>query len=242
MGTIKTKGIILAENNMDDFDKMLTMLTPGMGKISCAAKGARRPKSLLLGGTQFLCFGEYVLYKGGDTYNINSCEPIEVFYNIRTDLDKLKYAVHITKIINDLAYENQNCYRILQLFLNTLYVISEKEKNLDLILSIFKIKLLSLIGYMPNVQCCASCGTKENINSFSFKQNGFLCKDCSKQDTSSIHISENTKCALQYIVYSESKKIYSFNMPEADLKELQIVAKIYFNEKLEKEYKLEDLF
>ena len=242
MGTIKTKGIILAENNMDDFDKMLTMLTPGMGKISCAAKGARRPKSLLLGGTQFLCFGEYVLYKGGDTYNINSCEPIEVFYNIRTDLDKLKYAVHITKIINDLAYENQNCYRILQLFLNTLYVISEKEKNLDLVLSIFKIKLLSLIGYMPNVQCCASCGTKENIDSFSFKQNGFLCKDCSKQDTSSIHISENTKCALQYIVCSESKKIYSFNMPEADLKELQIVAKIYFNEKLEKEYKLEDLF
>lgn len=242
MGTIKTKGIILAENNMDDFDKMLTMLTPGMGKISCAAKGARRPKSLLLGGTQFLCFGEYVLYKGGDTYNINSCEPIEVFYNIRTDLDKLKYAVHITKIINDLVQENQNCYRILQLFLNTLYVISEKDKNLDLVLSIFKIKLLSIIGYMPNVQYCSNCKTKENIDSFSFKQDGFLCRDCSKQDTSSIHISENTKCALQYIIYSESKKIYSFNMPEADLKELQIVAKIYFNEKLEKEYKLEDLF
>ena len=226
MGTIKTKGIILAENNMDDFDKMLTMLTPGMGKISCAAKGARRPKSLLLGGTQFLCFGEYVLYKGGDTYNINSCEPIEVFYNIRTDLDKLKYAVHITKIINDLVQENQNCYRILQLFLNTLYVISEKDKNLDLVLSIFKIKLLSIIGYMPNVQYCSNCKTKENIDSFSFKQDGFLCRDCSKQDTSSIHISENTKCALQYIIYSESKKIYSFNMPEADLKELQIVAKI----------------
>ena len=242
MGTIKTKGIILSENNMDDFDKMLTMLTPGMGKISCAAKGARRPKSLLLGGTQFLCFGEYVLYKGGETYNINSCEPIEVFYNIRTDLDKLKYAVHITKIINDLAYENQNCYRILQLFLNTLYVISEKDKDLNLVLAIFKIKLLSIIGYMPNVQCCSNCKTKENIDSFSFKQDGFLCKDCSKQDTSAIHISENTKCALQYIIFSETKKIFSFNMPEADLKELQIVAKIYFNEKLEKEYKLEDLF
>lgn len=63
MGTIKTKGIIIAENNLDDFDKMLTMLTPGMGKISCVAKGARKTKSLLLGGTQFLCFGDYVLYK-----------------------------------------------------------------------------------------------------------------------------------------------------------------------------------
>ena len=49
MGIVKTKGIIISENNMDDFDKMLTILTPGMGKISCAAKGARRPRSLLLG-------------------------------------------------------------------------------------------------------------------------------------------------------------------------------------------------
>ena len=32
MGTIKTKGIIIAENNSGDFDKMLTILTPGMRK------------------------------------------------------------------------------------------------------------------------------------------------------------------------------------------------------------------
>ena len=55
MSIVKMKGIIIAENNMGDFDKMLTMLTPGAGKISCVAKGARRPKSSLLAGTQFLC-------------------------------------------------------------------------------------------------------------------------------------------------------------------------------------------
>ncbi len=30
MGIVKTKGIIIAESNMGDFDKMLTMLTPGL--------------------------------------------------------------------------------------------------------------------------------------------------------------------------------------------------------------------
>ena len=90
MGTIKTNGIIILESNMGDFDKMLTMLTPGQGKISCIAKGARRPKSSLLAGTQFLCFGEYIMYKGAETYSINSCETIEMFYNIRIDLDKLQ--------------------------------------------------------------------------------------------------------------------------------------------------------
>ena len=89
MKNIKVNGIVIAENNMGDFDKMLTILTPNLGKIGCSAKGSRRPKSLLLSGTQFLCFGEYMMYKGSNTYNINSCETIEVFYNLRTDLDKL---------------------------------------------------------------------------------------------------------------------------------------------------------
>ena len=99
MGTIKTNGIILQESNMGDYDKMLTILTPGYGKISCAAKGARRPKSALLAGSQFLCFGDYLLYQGTNTYHVNSCETIEMFYKLRTDLDKLKYASHITKKI-----------------------------------------------------------------------------------------------------------------------------------------------
>ncbi len=32
MSIVKMKGIIIAENNMGDFDKMLTMLTPGVRK------------------------------------------------------------------------------------------------------------------------------------------------------------------------------------------------------------------
>ena len=64
MGQLKTKGIVLVENNLGDYDKMLTILTPGIGKISCGAKGARRPKSLLMAGTQFLCFADYLIYKG----------------------------------------------------------------------------------------------------------------------------------------------------------------------------------
>ena len=55
MKHLKITGIVIAENNMGDFDKMLTILTPNLGKIGCSARGARRPKSLLLSGTQFLC-------------------------------------------------------------------------------------------------------------------------------------------------------------------------------------------
>ena len=38
MANIKINGIVIAENNMGDYDKMLTILTPNYGKISCVAK------------------------------------------------------------------------------------------------------------------------------------------------------------------------------------------------------------
>ena len=242
MGTTKTKGIVLMENNLGDYDKMITILTPGLGKIRCAAKGARRPKSLLMAGSQFLCFADYSLYKGGDTYNLNSCETIEFFYNIRTDLDKYKYAVHITKIIIDVTNENENCFRTLQLFLNTLYTISETEKNLDLVLAIFKVRLMCILGYRPNVEKCSNCGINEDIKYFSIKDNGVKCSSCGKQDKSAIEILPATYDALRFIAIAPAKKLFSFNIPEDSIKELEIISKLYLNDKLEKEYKLEDIF
>lgn len=237
MGVIKTKGIVLAENNMADFDKMLTILTPN-GKIGCSAKGARRPKSQLMAGSQFLCFGEYMLFKGTNTYTLNSCDTIELFYNIRTDLDKLEYASHITKIIQDTTDENQNTYKILQLYLNTLYVISETNMELEFVLSIFKLRLLCLLGFTPIIKECTECKEKENLYYFSLKDNGFKCENCGKQDKGAIQISETTKKAIQYIVMAPAKKIYSFEMSNENKKQLSMVSKLYMDVKLEKEYKM----
>lgn len=241
MGIIKTKGIIIAENNMSDFDKMVTILTPS-GKIGCAARGARKPKSMLMAATQFLCFGEYMLYRGTNSYSVNSCDTIEIFYNIRTDLDKLKYAIHINKIIQDITEENENCYRILQLYLNTLYTISETDKNLDLVISVFKMRLLSILGYTPRIMKCTKCKEKDNLTKFSIKDNGFKCEACGRQDKSAIDMSESTKNAIKYVITAPPKKLFSFNLKDEGLEEFKLISKIYFNEKLEKEYKIEEIF
>ena len=195
-----------------------------------------------MAATQYLCFGDYLIYQGVSSYNINSCEVTELFYNIRMDLDKLQYASHITRIINEVTDENQNTYKILQLLLNTLYVISETDKNLDLTISIFKLKLMCLLGFTPIIDKCAGCKKNENVlNHFSFRDNGLKCEACSRQDKGAIEISEATLNAIKYIVLAPPKKLFSFNLSEQGIKELEIIAKIYLNEKLDKEYKLEKL-
>lgn len=236
MGIIKTKGIILAQNNMGDYDKMCTLLTPDLGKIGCSARGARKPKSTLMAGTQFLCFGDFLIYKGAGSYHINSCEPIEIFYNLRLDIDKLTYASKVAKIVNDVTDENQNTYRILQLTLNTIYMLSETEKDMEFILSIFKIRLLSILGFRPVIDKCVNCKTKEKLRYFSFRDSGFKCEACGRQDKGAMEISDTTIKAIRYIILSDPKKIYSFELSEENKKELQLVSKIFLNECLEKEY------
>mgnify|MGYP005796189325 CR=1 FL=1 len=196
-----------------------------------------------MAATQFLCFGDYLIYQGASSYHINSCEVNEVFYNLRIDLDKLQYASHITKIINDVTDENQNTYKILQLFLNTLYVLSETDKNLDLTISIFKLKLMCLLGFTPIIDKCANCKQSDVLlNHFSFRDNGLKCDACGRQDKGAIEISEATLNAVKYIVLAPPKKLFSFNLSEQGVKELQIISNVYLNEKLDKEYKLEKLF
>ena len=183
-----------------------------------------------------------MLFKGSETYTMNSCETIELFYNIRTDLDKLTYASFITKIVNDVTTENQNCFNTLKLFLNTLYMISETDKDLDFITSVFKLRILKILGFMPNVSECTSCNSKENITHFSIKDNGFKCSSCAKQDTGAIEISEPTRNAIIYILKADPKKIFAFDLSDRCKKELELVSTLYLNEKLEKEYKIEKLF
>jgi len=220
---------------MGDFDKMVTILTP-TGKIGCAAKGARRPKSLLMAGTQYLCFADFMLYRGTNSYRINSCDTIEIFYNIRTDLDKLQCAAQITKIINDVTYENQNTYKILQLLLNTIYLISETDKNLVFLSSVFKLRLMCLLGFAPQINECVNCKAKESLKYFSMQNSGFKCSNCGRVDKSCIEISDACVNAIKFIVLAPDKKIFSFNLSENVQKELNLVAKLYTNLKLEKEY------
>lgn len=236
MGVIKTKGIVLATHDMSDNDKMVTILTPDLGKIACAAKGALRPKSTLNAGSQFLSYGEFIIYKGVSSYSINSCEPIEIFYNIRLDIDKLNIASEVAKITSEVTNENENCFRILQLVLNTMYIISETEKNLDTIMSVFKLRLLSIIGFRPIIEECCSCKEKENLRFFSLKDNGLKCINCGKQDKGALQISEGTEKAIKFIIWAEPKKIFSFDLSDECNRELKLLTKLYLNKCLEKEF------
>lgn len=54
MANIKINGIVLAENNMGDFDKMLTILTPNIRKNFMCSQRSKKTQKCSFGGNTII--------------------------------------------------------------------------------------------------------------------------------------------------------------------------------------------
>ena len=246
MKLLKVKGVVIKEVPYKDNDKIITLMTDKLGKISCMAKGAKKTNSALLASCQLLVYSEFVLYKGTSFYHINSAEIIDTFYSLRTDYDKLEKAYEITKILNSLVIENEENTGILSLYLNTLYVISKEMLKFDYTISIFKLKMLVLLGYSPSIVSCSNCNKRmlEDGNKgyyYSFNTNSILCGDCYnklKQTSPDrikngwyVSLSQAAFYGITYIVASDTKKVFSFKVDEKALTEIiKIADRLYLEQ------------
>ena len=75
---IVTPGVVLRQTETKEADKILTLLTPTLGKISVIARGARRKSCKYAACAQALAYSEWTLYQKGDWYYANEASPLEL--------------------------------------------------------------------------------------------------------------------------------------------------------------------
>ncbi|MDO4282584.1 MAG: DNA repair protein RecO [Clostridia bacterium] len=221
MKLTKIKGIVIKETSYKDNDKIITILSDELGKVSVIAKGAKKTNSPNLASSQYLVYSEFILYKSTNYYYINSSEVINMFYNLRVDFEKLQVAFELTKLIYSVTDENQDTSQILKLFLNTLYVIDKLNKDEKVVTAVFKIKLFDILGFAPRLDICNHCRKKlyENTEEkvfYDYINNTFFCRECvlNSQKKQCIEISVPTLIAINYVVRADIKKVFSFELKE----------------------------
>ena len=219
MKLIKVKGIVIRETAYKDNDKIITILTDSIGKVSVIAKGAKKTNSPYLASSQFLVYSEFVLYQNTGYFYLNSAAVINTFYNLRIDLDKLQTVFELTKLINSVTDENQDCERILKLFLNTIYALDKLDKDKKLIRNAFKIKLFTLLGFAPRQDKCANCSkslleSEDEFVYYNYVDNVFLCENCKGigDSRSVIRLTKATFNAIFFVIRSDLKKMFSFEL------------------------------
>ncbi|MBC7960627.1 MAG: DNA repair protein RecO [Vallitaleaceae bacterium] len=234
---IKTKGLVLHEMPIGDYDKRLILLTKELGKITAFAKGAKKSNSKLLAGSQIFSYGDFILYKGTTNYNVNAVSLIEPYHKLRNDIESLTYGLYILEFSEYISIENTLDHELMKLILKTLKLLELAQTDLELIVKIFELKALSYAGYSPWTTNCIKCNREEDLVFFSTRGGGVVCAQCGVHMSELLKISQGTLFTLQYILSQSIEKLFQFKLKTNIFNELKLVVNQFTAYNLNKKFK-----
>lgn len=220
MELIKTSGVVIRRTKVKDNDLMLTIFTRDLGVIRASARGARGFKNRLSAGTALFAYSEFVLYPGRELYKVNSCELLESFYSLTSNIERLAFATYIADLTGYVVQEEEGAERLLSLFLNTFYLFARWGGELRTVKCVYELKLLEFLGFAPCITECVVCGSGETPF-FSPAEGGLLCKTCQTELSTGREISASCLTAMQHVLASEDKKAFAFRLSPDVLEELE---------------------
>lgn len=234
---ISTDGLIIREQTVGENDRLVTILTRDAGLVRAFARGAKRIKNKNASATQLLCYSRFVLYCGRDKYIVEDAQPLQVFFELRRDIESLSLAQYFCELSLSLVPEENPAGEFLRLVLNALHYLAKKEKPPLLLKSVVELRMLSLAGYMPNLVCCDECGVYEAETMFFLPRHGIIrCENCGSGSEMGIALPPSVLTAMRFIIYSEFDKIFSFSLPAQSLSLLSRASEQYVLCRLERDF------
>ena len=242
-GKIVTSGLVLRETETKETDKILTVLTPDLGKISLIARGARRRNSPLAAGCQLLAYSELTIYQRGAWRYVSEASTIELFDGVRQDFELLSLASYFAELTESVSGEDQPVPEILSLLLNALYALSTLKKDPLLVKPVFELRLMALSGFEPLADGCAVCGKTEPERPMLDVVQGVVhCAGCKQPGGLSLPLTRGSLAALRHALYGDGKRLYSFTLDKNALRQLDHAAEAFVAAQLERSFRTLDYY
>ncbi len=234
---IKTEGVVLKQTKFRDSDKILTIFTDQIGKVQAIARGVRKPKSKLISSTQIFSYSDFVLYKGRNLYIINQGDVYDSHYSLREDLEKLAYATYIMELVNSATVEGQLNYKLFQLLIKTLKVLTNLKGGYEKLIRAFELKYISFVGFRPYISKCVNCN-RDLLNAgqgwFSINHGGILCEKCVHNDKYAIKIDSSVIKGIYQFLYCKLDELHAVKISRKTLGKIENITVQYILYCLEK--------
>jgi DNA repair protein RecO (recombination protein O) len=179
----KTEAVVLRKLRYGEADSILHLYTREHGRVNAIAKGARKSASRFGGRLEPLFRVELMLHEGrGDLATVTGAATIDGFSGLRTSHVALSAAAAgcdaVLRLL-DARERNEPAYNLLCNFL-TLADRHPAQAGPALVLA-FRLKLLLVAGFAPELGACATCAAGDRLTSFSAKAGGLVCDDCADE-------------------------------------------------------------
>ncbi len=191
-----TEGIVLRHIDYGEADRIITIVTPGLGKLRAIAKGARKVTSKLASVADLLTRTQFALAAGRELEIVTQGETRERFEHMRQSLWHATAAYAVAEALDRALEDRAPHPEIYALGLATLrrldtdaaaWLANPVPANQAgpaargwAVMRCFELRLLDTLGYRPSFTECVACDTPlEPVeNGFNAELGGTLCPNC----------------------------------------------------------------
>jgi len=237
---LMTDGLILREyETVAEADRFVAILTRDKGLVRASARGAKRVKSRAGAATQPLCYARLSLIEGRDKYIIEDAQPIEVFFPLRQDVERLALAQYFCELALRVCPTDSPAESHLRLLLGALHYLCEGQKPPLQIKAVVEGRLLGLEGYTPDLSGCCHCGQQEGELWFS-PEAGTLC--CAAHGglssmAQAVAVTPGVLAALRHVLLGSFERCFAFALPPSDLGVLATLTERFVLAQLQRPFK-----
>jgi len=242
---ITTKALVLRGVDYKESDKILTLFTAEMGKITASARGCRKKGSPIAAGCQLLCWSEMVLYEYQGRWLVKEAVTEREFRGVREDLEKLALACYLSEVTETLALDEMPGPELLSLILNSLHALEKLNKPHPLVKAAFELKAMCLAGYEPLLDGCSVCGEEiAQDPRFHLREGVLHCAPCRGElgEGISMPLDDGALQAMRHVAWGDPKRLFSVALSEDSLKKFADVSEAYLHTQLERGFHTLDFY
>lgn len=240
---LNTKGLVVRVVPYNDTDALLSILTPEHGKLTVKARGLRRKNSPLIASCQLLAYSDFTLFEYRNMYTINEAHSVELFSQLRKDLQKLSLGSYFAQAAETMSQEDIPNPELLSLTLNCLYALSKLTVPETMVKAVFELRSACLSGYTPELSGCSRCGC-DIPDRFDISEGRLECSACRNPESTGLRmpVTHGMLDAMRYICNCDSRKLFSFTASEMTFDQLSHVSESYLSTQLERGFSALDFY
>lgn len=235
----RTEAIVLNKRDFRETSIIADFYTRDFGKLSGILKGIRQEPGKFASNLESFSHNEIIFYRRQNSalHLVTQADLRNNFSNMRQNIAKAGAGSVIMELLGMVMPAEDKNEDVFNLSLACLGAL-EASNNTDKVMTIFKIKMLSLSGFKPHFDSCVCCGERIlGQSKFSLMLGGLLCLRCSSKDPASRSIFRGTVASILHIERNDLKTNLNLGMNPQIKKELELILNAFLTFHLERELK-----
>ncbi len=178
-----TEALVIGSMRYLEADRIVTLYTRDRGRLGAIAKGVRRTKSKVGGRLEPFSLVRASLYSGRGLYSVVGVDTLRTFQGVRDELFRMEEGARLFAAVRHLFPAEEGsppAFNLLVRGIAGLADAPDQAAAASVVLAT-RLKLLSLLGYAPEMSQCASCGAEPEeapVYGFSPSLGGVVCEAC----------------------------------------------------------------